>query len=162
MRIACAGGGPAGLYFAVLMKLWRPDCEVTVFERNAAGVTHGWGVTMERRFLDRLAALDPESAAEIERSSIRWRDQVLNFRGARDVNRDNEDAYGISRQRFVDILAARAGRLGVGIRYSREIRDAAELPQADLVVAADGVNSQLRDGRAGFGTTIRPGRNKYT
>ena len=162
MRIACAGGGPAGLYFAVLMKLWRPDCEVTVFERNAAGVTHGWGVTMERRFLDRLAALDPESAAEIERSSIRWRDQVLNFRGARDVNRDNEDAYGISRQRFVDILAARAGRLGVDLRYSREIRDPAELPQADLVVAADGVNSQLRDGRAGFGTTIRLGRNKYT
>jgi len=162
VRIACAGGGPAGLYFAVLMKLWQPESDVTVFERNPAGVTHGWGVTMERRFLDRLAALDAESAAELAQDSIRWQDQVLNFRGARDLNADNEDAYGISRQRFVDILAARAGRLGVEIRYSREVGDAAELPDADLIVAADGVNSRLRDSRAGFGTTIAQGRNRYT
>jgi 2-polyprenyl-6-methoxyphenol hydroxylase-like FAD-dependent oxidoreductase len=162
VRIACAGGGPAGLYFAVLMKLWQPESDVTVYERNAEGVTHGWGVTMERRFLDRLAGLDAESAAELERSSIRWQDQVINFRGARDVNHANEDAYGISRQRFVDILAARAGRLGVDIRYSHEIRAAAELPDADLIVAADGVNSQLRDGRAGFGTSTAPDLNKYT
>ena len=163
MRIACAGGGPAGLYFAVLMKLWQPQSDVTVFERNVAGVTHGWGVIWEREFLDRLARLDAESAAEIERSSTRWRDQAISFRGARDVNRDNQRTYAISRQRFVDILAARAGRLGVDIRYSREIRDAAQLPDADLIVAADGVNSLLRDGgRAGFGTRLSAGRNKYT
>ena len=163
MRIACAGGGPAGLYFAVLMKLWQPETEVTVFERNAAGVTHGWGVIWEREFLDRLARLDPESAAEIERNSTRWRDQVISFRGVRDVDGDNQRTYAVSRQRFVDILAARADRLGVDIRYSHEIRDAAQLPDADLIVAADGVNSLLRDGRrAGFGTRLRAGRNKYT
>jgi 2-polyprenyl-6-methoxyphenol hydroxylase-like FAD-dependent oxidoreductase len=162
VRIACAGGGPAGLYFAVLMKLWQPESDVTVFERNAVGVTHGWGVTWERGVLDRLAGLDAESAAEIERNSTRWRDQVIDFRGVRDVNGDNNDAHAISRQRFVDILAARASRLGVDIRYSHEIRDAAELPEADLIVAADGVNSLLRDGRTGFGTRIRTGRNKYT
>jgi 2-polyprenyl-6-methoxyphenol hydroxylase-like FAD-dependent oxidoreductase len=163
VRIACAGGGPAGLYFAVLMKLWQPESDVTVFERNAAGVTHGWGVIWERRFLDRLAQLDAESAAEIERNSTRWRDQVINFRGVRDVNDGNKGTNAISRQRFVDILAARASRLGVDIRYSHEIRDAAELPDADLIVAADGVNSLLRDARrAGFGTSIRTGRNKYT
>ena len=162
MRIACVGGGPAGLYFAILMKLWRPESDVTVFERNKEGVTHGWGVTMERGFLATLAGLDAESAAEIEGSSVRWQHQVVSFRGERDVNHDNGDACGISRQRFVDILAARARQLGVDLRYEREVRDAAELPEADLIVAADGVNSQLRVGRAGFGTTLRAGRNKYT
>ncbi len=154
--------GPAGLYFAVLMKLWQPESDVTVFERNAAGVTHGWGVIWERTFLDRLARLDPESAAEIERNSTRWRDQVVNFRGVRDVNGDNNGTYAISRQRFVDILVSRASRLGVDIRYSHEVRDAAELPDADLIVAADGVNSLLRGGRTGFRTSISTGRNKYT
>ncbi len=143
------------------MKLWQPESDVTVFERNAAGVSHGWGVIWERVFLDRLALLDAESAAEIERNSTRWRDQVIDFRGVRGVNPDNKGTYAISRQRFVDILAARASRLGVDIRYSHEVRDAAELPDADLIVAADGVNSLLRDGRAGFGTSIRTGRNKY-
>jgi 2-polyprenyl-6-methoxyphenol hydroxylase-like FAD-dependent oxidoreductase len=163
VRIACVGGGPAGLYFAVLMKLWQPESDVTVFERNAAGVTHGWGVIWERGFLDRLAGLDAESAAEIERNSTRWRDQVINFRGVRDVNGANNGTYAISRQRFVDILAARADQLGVDIRYSHEVRDASELPDADLIVAADGVNSVLRDRRrAGFGTSIGTGRNKYT
>jgi 2-polyprenyl-6-methoxyphenol hydroxylase-like FAD-dependent oxidoreductase len=144
------------------MKLWRPESDVTVFERNKEGVTHGWGVTMERGFLATLAGLDAESAAEIEGSSVRWQHQVVSFRGERDVNHDNGDACGISRQRFVDILAARARQLGVDLRYEREVRDAAELPEADLIVAADGVNSQLRVGRAGFGTTLRAGRNKYT
>jgi 2-polyprenyl-6-methoxyphenol hydroxylase-like FAD-dependent oxidoreductase len=143
------------------MRLWQPESDVTVFERNAAGVTHGWGVIWEREFLERLARLDAESAAEIERSSTRWRDQVTDFRGVRDVNGDNNDTHAISRQRFVDILAARAGELGVDIRYSHEVRDASELGDADLIVAADGVNSLLRDGRTGFGTSIRTGRNKY-
>jgi 2-polyprenyl-6-methoxyphenol hydroxylase-like FAD-dependent oxidoreductase len=163
VRIACAGGGPAGLYFAVLMKLWQPQSDVTVFERNAAGVTHGWGVTWERNLLDRMARLDPESAAEIERNSIRWRDHVISFRGTRDVNDDDHGTYAISRQRFVNILADRASRLGVDIRYSCEIRDATEVPDADLIVAADGVNSLLRDNRwSGFDTSIKTGRNKYT
>jgi anthraniloyl-CoA monooxygenase len=94
VRIACVGGGPAGLYFAILMKLWRPESDVTVFERNKEGVTHGWGVTMERGFLATLAGLDAESAAEIEGSSVRWQHQVVSFRGERDVNHDNGDSSG--------------------------------------------------------------------
>lgn len=58
MKIVCVGGGPTGLYFSILMKLWNPANEVIVFERNKEGVTHGWGVIMERRFLDRLVELD--------------------------------------------------------------------------------------------------------
>jgi anthraniloyl-CoA monooxygenase len=160
MRIACVGAGPAGLYFSLLMKLWDPANDITVFERNKEGVTHGWGVTMEQKFLAVLAECDAESGREIEWRSTRWRDQVVCFDGGREVYHGNGDAHGVSRQRLVNILARRARQLGVDIRYEQEIRDQSELAPADLIVAADGVSSQLR-GRAEFGTTITEGRNKY-
>jgi anthraniloyl-CoA monooxygenase len=143
------------------MKLWNPANDVMVFERNKEGVTHGWGVTMERRFLDTLAELDAESASEIAARSVRWHDQVVHINGSREVNPDNGAACGVSRQRFVDILAARASGLGVDIRYERDVSDTAELPDADLIVAADGVRSQLRSGHAQFCTRVSDGRNKY-
>lgn len=161
VRIACVGGGPAGLYFSLLTKLWQPESDVIVFERNKEGATHGWGVTMEQKFLAALAGLDGESAAAIEWRSVRWLDQAICFGGDRKVNRDNGAAYGISRQRFVEIVAARARQLGVEIRYEHTVRDIAELTaNADLIVAADGIGSQIRDSRD-FGTTITEGRNKY-
>lgn len=161
MKIVCVGGGPAGLYFSILMKLWNPANEVIVFERNKEGVTHGWGVTMERRFLNTLAGLDAESAAEIAVRSVRWCEQAVEIHGRREVNRGNGDAYGVSRQRFVDTLAARAGGLGVAIRYEQDIRETSQLPEADLILAADGVSSQLRGSRAEFRTRVTEGRNKY-
>ena len=161
MRIACVGGGPAGLYFSLLMKLWDPANDVTVFERNKEGVTHGWGVTMEREFLARLAQLDAESAEEVEWRSIGWHDQVVSFGGDRAASQEHGDARGVSRQRFVDIIAARARQLGVDIRYEHDVRDEAQLSAADLIVAADGVNSQLRAGHPEFGSTVTEGRNKH-
>jgi 2-polyprenyl-6-methoxyphenol hydroxylase-like FAD-dependent oxidoreductase len=161
VKIVCVGGGPAGLYFSILMKLWNPANEVIVFERNKEGITHGWGVTMERRFLDEMAGLDAESAAEIAARSVSWDEQAVEIYGGREVNPDNGDAYGVSRKRFVDILAARASGLGVEIRYEEDIRDTSQLPEADLILAADGVSSQLRSSRAEFGTQVTEGRNKY-
>jgi 2-polyprenyl-6-methoxyphenol hydroxylase-like FAD-dependent oxidoreductase len=161
VRIACVGGGPAGLYFSLLVKLRNPDCDVTVFERNKEGATYGWGVTMEEKFLARLARLDPASAGEIAKAGVRWRDQVVNIHGARDVYREEGHAYGLSRQRFVDILASRACGLGVGIRYEQEVRDLAGLGDADLILAADGAGSRLRNTIGGFGTNLRLGSNKY-
>ena len=161
MRFVCVGGGPAGLYFSILMKLWDPTNDVIVFERNKEGVTHGWGVTMERRFLARLAQFDAESAAEIAARAVRWQEQVVWIHGGREVSRDNGDAYGVSRQKFVDILAARASGLGVDIRYEHDVTGTAELPDADLIVAADGVSSQVRGARAQFCTRVTDGRNKY-
>jgi 2-polyprenyl-6-methoxyphenol hydroxylase-like FAD-dependent oxidoreductase len=143
------------------MKLWNPANEVIVFERNKEGITHGWGVTMERRFLKTLAGLDAETAAEIAVRSVRWHEQAVEIYGKREVNRDNGDAYGVSRQRFVDILAARAEGLGVKIRYEQDISDTSQLPEADLILAADGVNSQLRANRTQFRTRVTEGRNKY-
>ena len=160
MRIACVGGGPAGLYFSLLMKLWNPANDIIVFERSKEGVTHGWGATMEQKFLATLADLDAESAEEIEWRSMRWRDQVVSFGGGREVYPDSGDARGVSRQRFTDLLGARARQLGVDIRYEREVRDKSSLPKADLIVAADGGGSRLRAG-ADFGTTVTEGRNKH-
>lgn len=160
VRIVCVGGGPAGLYFSILMKLWDPANDVTVFERNKEGATHGWGVTMEEKFLATLSELDAESAEEIKWRSVRWHDQVIGFGGKREVNDRNGGAHGVGRQRFVDLLAGRARQLGVDIHYSREVRDKSELPDADLIVAADGVKSQFRKG-PDFGTSITDGRNKY-
>jgi anthraniloyl-CoA monooxygenase len=143
------------------MKLWDPANDVIVFERDKEGVTHGWGVVMERRFLARLAELDAESAAQVAARSVRWREQVVYIHGGREANGDNGDFCGVSRQTFVDILAARASGLGVDIRYEREVTGTAELPDADLIVAADGVNSQLRGAYAQFCTRVADGRNKY-
>ncbi len=161
VKIVCVGGGPAGLYFSILMKLWNPANEVMVFERDKEGVTHGWGVIMERRFLDRLAELDAESAAEISARAVSWNEQVVEINGRREVNRDYGYVYGVSRQRLVDILAARASGLGVEIRYEQDVSDTSQLPEADLILAADGASSQLRGSRAQFCTRVTDGRNKY-
>jgi 2-polyprenyl-6-methoxyphenol hydroxylase-like FAD-dependent oxidoreductase len=161
VRIACVGGGPAGLYFSILIKLWDPANDVIVLERNKEGITPGWGVTMEQGFLARLATLDAESAEEIEWRSIRWYDQVVCFGAERVGSRENGDAHGIGRQRFVDILATRARQLGVDIRYEHDVRDTSKLSAADLIVAADGASSRLRAIHPGFGTTVTEGRNKH-
>jgi len=160
VRIACVGGGPAGLYFSLLAKRRDPGHDITVFERSKANVTYGWGVTYGQSLLERLYANDPESAGEIERASLRWRDQVVHFKAERLVFAGG-DAYNINRQRLLDILAVRAAGLGVNIVYDHEVPSAAQLGQADLIVAADGVNSQLRTESATFHSDIRLGRNKY-
>jgi 2-polyprenyl-6-methoxyphenol hydroxylase-like FAD-dependent oxidoreductase len=161
VRIVCVGGGPTGLYCSLLMKLSDPASDVTVLERNKEGVTHGWGVTMERGFLARLAELDAESAEEIEWRSVHWRDQAVSFGGGREVGRENGDAHAVSRQRCMDILASRARQLGVTIRYEHDVRGKSGLPPADLIVAADGADSLIRGGRREFGTTVTEARNKH-
>jgi 2-polyprenyl-6-methoxyphenol hydroxylase-like FAD-dependent oxidoreductase len=161
VRIACVGGGPAGLYFSLLMKLWNPANDVIVLERNKEGATRGWGVTMERKFLARLAQLDAESAEEIEWRSIGWHNQVVCFGGEREASHENGDVHGVSRQRFVDILATRARQLGVDVRYEHDVRDVSKLSGADLIVATDGAASRLRGGRPQFGTTVTEGQNKH-
>jgi 2-polyprenyl-6-methoxyphenol hydroxylase-like FAD-dependent oxidoreductase len=161
VRIACVGGGPAGLYFAMLVKLWGPGNDVTVYERSMAGMAHGGGVTLERKFLATLARLDPETAQQIGRAAVRWQDQVISYRGERDVHHDAAPSYGVSLRRLTDVLAARAARTGVDIQYGHEVRCAAELRDADLVIAADGAQSTLRSSQAGFGSTVTEGRNKF-
>ncbi|MEE1751585.1 FAD-dependent monooxygenase [Streptomyces sp. SP18CS02] len=161
MRVACVGGGPAGLYFSILMKRQDPSHDITVHERNPAGSTYGWGVTYWGGLLDGLRAHDPESARAISENSMRWSDGTAHVRDRTTVHHGDE-GFGIGRRRLLDVLARRAASLGVRIEYGHEIAGDAALPAADLVVACDGVNSTLRERHADhFGSRIVAGRNKY-
>jgi anthraniloyl-CoA monooxygenase len=161
MRINCVGGGPAGLYFAVLAKLADPAHEVTVRERNPAGITYGWGVVFWDDLLDDLFRYDPVSARRISAAACQWDEYEVRATGKR-LTRQAGYGFSLGRRKLLDILAERAVELGVEIRYTDELTDLADLPPADLVVAGDGGRSQIRDQHAEhFGTEIEMGRNKY-
>jgi anthraniloyl-CoA monooxygenase len=161
LRIACVGGGPAGLYFAISSKLRQPGHDITVVERNPAGVTYGWGVGYWDDVLDSLYRNDPVSARKIQQSTGVW-DGVEVHVGSE--QKAYLGGYGLSmgRQRLLDILAERASDVGVDVRFRQEVTDLSELADADLIVASDGLNSRTRQLYANdFQTDIELGRNKY-
>ncbi|WP_411149891.1 FAD-dependent monooxygenase [Streptomyces sp. A30] len=160
VKVACVGGGPAGLYLSILLKRRDPSHDITVHERDPEGSTYGWGVTYWRGLLDRLHEYDPESARALEEHSVRWAEGVAHV-GEVATRQQGDEAFGIGRHRLLEILAARARSLGVRLEFEHGITDA-NVPAADLVVAADGVHSTLRTRHADhFGTEIRTGRNRY-
>ncbi|MCT9075907.1 FAD-dependent monooxygenase [Streptomyces fulvoviolaceus] len=160
VKVACIGGGPAGLYLSILLKRQDPSHDITVHERNPEGSTYGWGVTYWRGLLDRLHTHDPESARAIEEHSVRWNEGVARVRDLA-TRRGSDEGFGIGRHRLLEILAARARSLGVRLEFEHEITDG-NLPAADLVVAGDGVRSTLRTRHAGhFGAELKEGRNQY-
>jgi 2-polyprenyl-6-methoxyphenol hydroxylase-like FAD-dependent oxidoreductase len=161
LRIACIGGGPAGLYFAILMKERDRDHEITVYERNPAGVTYGWGVVFWDDLLDQLCASHPPTAREISANAFRWNGQQLAVEG-RDPVHQKGHGYAIGRHGLLELLIDQAQALGVEIRFEREVEAGSQLPEGDLIVACDGVSSRLRQLYAeDFGTDIHVGRNKY-
>jgi 2-polyprenyl-6-methoxyphenol hydroxylase-like FAD-dependent oxidoreductase len=162
VRVACTGGGPAGLYLGILMRLQDRGHTVTVYERNPAGVTYGWGVVLWESTLARLEATDPELARMVGEHVYHWSGgQVLEVTGAEPVC-VQPGAFSIGRRVLLDLLSRRATELGVELRYEHEVTGAAELGDVDLVVAADGVGSRLREGRAErFGAQVEVGRNSY-
>ncbi|MFD9002526.1 FAD-dependent monooxygenase [Streptomyces sp. NPDC059582] len=160
VKVACVGGGPAGLYLSILLKRQDPSHDITVHERDPEGSTYGWGVTYWRELLDKLHTHDPESARAVEESSVRWNQGVAHVRDLA-TRQPGDEGHGIGRHRLLEILAARARSLGVRLEYDHEVTPE-NLPAADLVVAGDGVRSALRTHHAGhFGTELRPGRNSY-
>ena len=147
MRIACLGGGPAGLYFAIAMKLHDPAHEVVVVERNRPYDTFGWGVVLSDETLTNLAAADPDSAAAIRQSFAYWDDIAVCYRGT--VTRSSGHGFcGIGRKRLLNILQERAQKLDVKLVFETEIDSLAPYHDRDLIVAADGVNSKVRGGLA--------------
>ncbi len=141
MRIACIGGGPAGLYFALLMKQADPAREVTVFERNREHDTFGWGVVFSDQTLGALQRADAPSAARILGAFNHWDDIEVRFQGRR-IRSGGHGFCGIARLRLLEILQTRCRELGVDLRFQAECDDAAV--DADLVIACDGLNSRIR------------------
>ncbi|MBF5079804.1 bifunctional salicylyl-CoA 5-hydroxylase/oxidoreductase [Paracoccus sp. NBH48] len=144
MKILCLGGGPAGLYFAISMKLRDPSHDVTVLERNGAGDTFGWGVVLSDDALSRLQKNDPPSAQAIRDHFIYWDDIAVVRDGHRQVSGGHGFA-GIGRRQLLILLQERARDLGVTLQFRTEFQTAEHYRRDyDLVVACDGLNSKVR------------------
>ncbi len=153
MRIACLGGGPAGLYFAISMKLRDPSHEVVVIERNRPDDTFGWGVVLSDETLDNLAANDPVSAKAIRAHFAYWDDIAVVKGGVRTLT-TGHGFCGIGRRQLLLLLQDRARELGVDLQFQTEVESAAAYARDyDLVVAADGLNSKTR---AEFADVFKP------
>ena len=144
MKIAIIGGGPAGLYSAILLKKQRPEAEITVYERNRADDTFGFGVVFSDATLDNFEKYDPPSYRRITQEFAYWDDIAVHFRGT--VHRVGGNGFcGCSRRTLLLILQERARELGVHLLFEADIDDEARFADADLVVLADGINSRFRD-----------------
>jgi anthraniloyl-CoA monooxygenase len=160
-RIVCLGGGPAGLYSAILFKKALPGARVEVHERNRAGDTFGWGVVFSDQTMAGFAAADPQTHAAITGDFYHWDDIDVHLRGS-SVRTGGHGFCGIERKRLLNILADRAIALGVAIEFEHEVESDEPYADADLVVAADGVNSRTRtDHAAVFEPDIDVGRCRY-
>jgi len=143
VRIVCVGGGPAGLFFSILMRLRDEPHEVTVLERNPPGATYGFGVVFSDATLEEIAAADPPSYAEITRHFHHWDDIDIHYRS--ELLRSTGHGFsGLARSTLLEILSTRARELGVDLRHGVDVTDPGLWADADLAVAADGVNSTVR------------------
>jgi len=156
LNVAIVGGGPAGLYLAILLRKLDRAAEVRVLERNAPDATFGFGVVFSEETLGALRDAEPESHLEITDTFARWDRIDIRYQGRELVSRGHSFS-AIARRRLLEILQARCRELGVVLEFGVEVD---ELPNADLVVGADGANSFVR-GLRDFGTKVRPEGSKY-
>ncbi|MBF9194721.1 bifunctional salicylyl-CoA 5-hydroxylase/oxidoreductase [Microvirga terrestris] len=162
MKTAIIGGGPAGLYFAILLKKLRPESDITVYERNRADETFGFGVVFSDATLDNFEKYDLQSYQRIIREFAYWDDIAIHFRGTE--HRIGGNGFcGCSRRMLLLILQDRAEELGVTLLYEADVDDERVFADADLVVVADGINSRFRERNADHfqpEVDLRP--NKFT
>jgi anthraniloyl-CoA monooxygenase len=143
VKIVSIGGGPAGLYFGILMKKADPSHDITVLERNRPDDTFGFGVVFSDATLENFAEADRESYEEITRAFAHWDDIDIHYQG-QVLTSTGHGFSGLSRQRLLDILHRRCRQLGVTLEFQQEVSDVAPFADADLILAADGVNSAVR------------------
>jgi anthraniloyl-CoA monooxygenase len=156
LRVEIVGGGPAGLYLAILLKRADRATAVRVLERNAPDATFGWGVVFSEETLGSLRDADPETHLEITDTFARWNRLDIRFRG-RELRSGGHSFSAIARTRLLAILQRRCRALGVELEFGVEVEG---LPEADLVVGADGANSVVRS-LGEFGTAVEPEGSKY-
>ena len=152
MNIVCIGGGPAGLYFALLMKRAYPAHDITVVERNKPYDTFGWGVVFSDQTLGNLQAADPQTAFQILGSFNHWDDIEVNIRGHK-IRSGGHGFCGIGRKRLLNILQERCEELRVKLVFDTDVTEVEQFPEADLIIASDGLNSRIR---AKYAHTYRP------
>jgi anthraniloyl-CoA monooxygenase len=144
MKIVCIGGGPAGLYFGLLMKKLHPEHSIQVVERNRAYDTFGWGVVFSDATMVSMREWDPESAAEIEDAFNHWDDIEVWFKGTRQRT-SGHGFVGIGRKKLLNILQKRCEALGVELIFETDVTSDLDFPDADLIIGSDGLNSRIRN-----------------
>jgi anthraniloyl-CoA monooxygenase len=161
VKVACIGGGPAGLFLAILLKKTHRDWHVAVYEQNPRGNTFGWGIVFSDGTMENLQAADAHVAEETRASLAHWDDIEVHFRD-RVLHSSGHGFIGVGRHRFLEILGARARSLGVRVYYKHRVEDLEALG-ADLIVGSDGVNSAVRAALADrFEPTVERGQNRFT
>ena len=143
MKISIIGGGPAGLYFAILMKKLDPANDITLYERNAPDDTFGWGVVFSDKTLTYLRDNDEPTYHAITNSFATWENVDIVHRNQK-ISIGGNKFTGIARIQMLNILQERCKELGVDLQFKREVYDDREFADSDLIVGADGVNSQVR------------------
>jgi len=144
MRIVCIGGGPAGLYFSLLMKKLHPEHHIRVVERNRPYDTFGWGVVFSDQTMASMQKWDKESADEIQQAFNHWDDIEVLFKGTRQRT-TGHGFVGIGRKKLLNILQSRCEALGVELVFETDAGGDQDFPDADLVIASDGFNSKVRN-----------------
>jgi 2-polyprenyl-6-methoxyphenol hydroxylase-like FAD-dependent oxidoreductase len=161
MKVFVAGGGPAGLYAAYLIKKRRPDAEITLVEQNPAGATFGFGVVFSDKALEFLREDDPETHALIMPAMQIWSDLTVIHRGE-DIRIDGIGFASIGRLDLLKLLQKRLGSVGVVPQYETVMSELPMREDYDLIIVTDGVNSTIRAAHANeFGTTVTPLKNKF-
>jgi anthraniloyl-CoA monooxygenase len=161
VKITIVGGGPSGLYFAILMKKLDRANEITLLERDAPNDTFGWGIVFSDQTFDYLKENDVKSFNAINRVCQRWDNVDVVHKDQKVTIRGNKFS-GLSRLTFLNILHKRCQELGVDLRFNSNVGDLNELPPYDLLVGADGANSHVRRSfKTNFVPTVDLRKNKY-
>src|SRR5437588_6776620 len=143
MKLVILGGGPSGLYVALLTKKANPKHEITFLELNPADMTYGWGVVFSDRTLASFQRADYKTYEQITDHFVIWDAIDVRYRGGT-MRCGGHVIASISRKQLLSILQRRCNELGITLKFGCEINDLAELPEYDLLIAADGLNSIVR------------------